>query len=202
MKLSNKRRFEIFQRDGFKCQYCGKGPPETVLEVDHIHPRSAGGTDEDSNLRTACWGCNSGKGARQLTLGIPYRLVGGPWAGRSYSLTEEWPEPLLMVPPGYYERPFLWLATDVTETLHAFEDSLLVSSLPTWPLPSLRLRIGHPWHSSALRGGDDPEWFFRRAIEGLHPRVIGGYWEGPFNDELPSETLEWGSADHLLKILA
>lgn len=58
----NKRlRFEVFKRDGFQCAYCGKTPPEVTLEVDHIEPVSAGGTDDINNLLTACFDCNRGK---------------------------------------------------------------------------------------------------------------------------------------------
>ena len=59
-------RFEVFKRDGFTCRYCGKRPPETVLEVDHIIPRSKGGTDIIENLVTSCFECNRGKSNRML----------------------------------------------------------------------------------------------------------------------------------------
>lgn len=54
-------RFEVFKRDGFRCQYCGKTPPDVTLEVDHIHPKSKGGQDEINNLITSCFDCNRGK---------------------------------------------------------------------------------------------------------------------------------------------
>ena len=60
-------RFEIFKRDQFTCRYCGKKSPEAVLEVDHVVPESAGGTDDGDNLVTACYECNRGKAARLLT---------------------------------------------------------------------------------------------------------------------------------------
>jgi hypothetical protein len=59
--LSKKIRFEVFKRDGFHCAYCGQSPPAVVLEVDHIEPRSKGGTDDINNLITACFDCNRGK---------------------------------------------------------------------------------------------------------------------------------------------
>lgn len=67
--LSKKIRFEVFKRDMFKCQYCGKSPikdQDVVLEVDHIVPVSEGGSNDMINLITSCWDCNRGKGARKL----------------------------------------------------------------------------------------------------------------------------------------
>ena len=61
MSITKKIRFEVFKRDGFACQYCGKHPPETTLEVDHIQPKSKKGTDDINNLITSCFDCNRGK---------------------------------------------------------------------------------------------------------------------------------------------
>jgi hypothetical protein len=61
MNVSVHTRFEIFKRDGFICQYCGRGTPDVVLELDHVVPRAEGGSDDDHNLVTACWDCNRGK---------------------------------------------------------------------------------------------------------------------------------------------
>ncbi len=61
-----KKRFEIFKRDGFVCQYCGRRPPTVELETDHIVPKAKGGDDDPVNLVTSCFDCNRGKGARLL----------------------------------------------------------------------------------------------------------------------------------------
>ena len=61
MSISKRTRFEIFKRDRFQCQYCGRTPPTVVLHVDHILPVSKGGPDEKINLVTACVDCNLGK---------------------------------------------------------------------------------------------------------------------------------------------
>lgn len=66
MAISKRIRFEVFKRDGFRCQYCGKTPPGVTLEVDHINPKSKGGADDINNYITACFDCNRGKGARKL----------------------------------------------------------------------------------------------------------------------------------------
>jgi hypothetical protein len=71
MALSKKTRFEIFKRDGLMCRYCGKRPPETILEVDHVVPRCEGGGDEPENLVTSCFDCNRGKGGRPLDAVLP-----------------------------------------------------------------------------------------------------------------------------------
>jgi hypothetical protein len=66
MSVSVRSRFEVFKRDRFTCRYCGKHPPDVLLEVDHVIPRAAGGTDELDNLVAACWDCNRGKSDRLL----------------------------------------------------------------------------------------------------------------------------------------
>jgi len=68
MSISKTLRFEIFKRDGFQCQYCGKSPPIVILEVDHIIPKKLKGNDGIDNLITSCFDCNRGKGARDLKI--------------------------------------------------------------------------------------------------------------------------------------
>lgn len=65
--ISNKLRFEIFKRDSFKCQYCGKSAPDIVLCIDHLKPVVSGGGNDILNLITSCFECNSGKGKHQLS---------------------------------------------------------------------------------------------------------------------------------------
>lgn len=56
-------RFQVFERDKFRCKYCGRGPDDGVkLTVDHITPQSKGGANELSNYITTCSDCNQGKG--------------------------------------------------------------------------------------------------------------------------------------------
>lgn len=64
--ISKKIRFEVFKRDGFKCQYCGASAPDVILEVDHIDPVSKSGANEMFNYITSCSSCNSGKSDRTL----------------------------------------------------------------------------------------------------------------------------------------
>ena len=65
--LTKKVRFEVFKRDRFTCQYCGRMAPDIILEIDHIIPVAAGGTNDLLNLVTSCKDCNRGKGKRKLS---------------------------------------------------------------------------------------------------------------------------------------
>lgn len=64
--LTKKIRFEVFKRDRFTCQYCGRIAPDVILEVDHISPVAEGGDDDLLNLITSCRDCNRGKGKTPL----------------------------------------------------------------------------------------------------------------------------------------
>lgn len=60
-------RYRVLLRDKFRCVVCGASPAKngTVeLHVDHIYPWSRGGQNTEQNLRTLCFKCNLGKGAK------------------------------------------------------------------------------------------------------------------------------------------
>lgn len=65
--ITKKLRFEIFKRDNFTCQYCGRMAPDVILEIEHINPVSKGGDNNILNLVTSCQDCNSGKSDRLLS---------------------------------------------------------------------------------------------------------------------------------------
>jgi len=54
-------RRAVFARDRHRCQYCGS---DRHLTVDHVVPRSKGGSDTWDNLVTSCAPCNRKKGDR------------------------------------------------------------------------------------------------------------------------------------------
>ena len=75
--MNDSLRHKIFERDGHKCQICGAltrffnsgydtpfGNLPRAGSVDHIHPVSKGGTNDESNLRWVCRSCNCSRGAR------------------------------------------------------------------------------------------------------------------------------------------
>jgi 5-methylcytosine-specific restriction endonuclease McrA len=59
MRLS---RREVFNRDRYTCQYCGRQTRE--LTLDHVIPRHRGGRHEWENLVSACKTCNHRKAGR------------------------------------------------------------------------------------------------------------------------------------------
>lgn len=71
--IRTEKRARIVRRDGGRCVWCGgvvykhdgKGPtPPYAATLDHVVPRSQGGTNHHSNLVTCCHRCNSLRGDR------------------------------------------------------------------------------------------------------------------------------------------
>lgn len=64
-EISERLRFRILLRDGFRCGTCGASPlekPGIELHVDHVLPWSKGGETVPENLAAKCSRCNLGKG--------------------------------------------------------------------------------------------------------------------------------------------
>jgi 5-methylcytosine-specific restriction endonuclease McrA len=61
IKLS---RREIFRRDNYTCQYCGRHTND--LTLDHVLPKHLGGEHVWTNVVAACPNCNHRKGGRKL----------------------------------------------------------------------------------------------------------------------------------------
>jgi len=78
-------RRNIFERDENTCQYCRKKYERSGLTLDHVIPRSRGGTSTWTNIVLACIKCNMRKGDRLLTE-INMKLLKKPvkpeWATR------------------------------------------------------------------------------------------------------------------------
>lgn len=61
-EVSDSLRYDIMNRDGFKCVICGASAAQGAhLHVDHIVPIAKGGKTSRDNLRTLCERCNIGK---------------------------------------------------------------------------------------------------------------------------------------------
>lgn len=57
-------RANIFLRDQFTCQYCGRKRQKLELTLDHVIPAVQGGAKNWENIVTACIQCNQRKGGR------------------------------------------------------------------------------------------------------------------------------------------
>jgi Zn finger protein HypA/HybF involved in hydrogenase expression len=49
----------VFERDGFKCEKCGKKFPPALLQAHHRHAKEDGGEDSARNLATMCADCHA-----------------------------------------------------------------------------------------------------------------------------------------------
>ena len=60
VRLPKGLRYQILERDGFICAFCGRGGrySNIILEVHHIKWRRHGGQDEPINLMTVCKRCH------------------------------------------------------------------------------------------------------------------------------------------------
>jgi 5-methylcytosine-specific restriction endonuclease McrA len=54
----------LLEKFNRQCVYCGA--KDTPLEIEHVNPRSKGGSDKVSNLTLACHDCNQAKGSRDV----------------------------------------------------------------------------------------------------------------------------------------
>ena len=97
-KISFNRK-NIFERDKYTCQYCGKKPPSrtdavkwldtNILNLDHVLPRSRGGKTTWTNTVVSCYKCNTKKGDSTL------RELG--WKLRAKPKAPEW-RPTINIP--------------------------------------------------------------------------------------------------------
>ena len=57
-------RLNVYARDGSTCQYCGRRRTRSELNLDHVVPRSRGGSTSWENVVCSCVACNLRKGGR------------------------------------------------------------------------------------------------------------------------------------------
>jgi 5-methylcytosine-specific restriction endonuclease McrA len=80
---ATERSARIFARDGFHCVYCDYDGSAferwRYLAVDHFIPKSAGGTEDDQNLVTACSDCNCMKSDKKFATVEEARIQIAKW---------------------------------------------------------------------------------------------------------------------------
>lgn len=76
-------RFNVFLRDAFRCQYCGKKHATSDLTFDHVVPRSRGGVTSWDNVVAACSPCNVMKDDK-----VEMKPLRAPFQPSSYELVK------------------------------------------------------------------------------------------------------------------
>ena len=66
MKTSKVKFAKVYAKTNGKCAYCGVELKENEISIDHIQPKSKGGTNTEDNLFLCCKSCNSRKKNRTL----------------------------------------------------------------------------------------------------------------------------------------
>ncbi len=59
-------RIKVYERDDYKCKYCGKQLTRFTTTIDHLTPIAKGGDNSFENLVTACLDCNSRKNVKPV----------------------------------------------------------------------------------------------------------------------------------------
>lgn len=103
-------RFNIYARDQNRCQYCGRQFPRSELNLDHVVPRSRGGTSTWENVVCSCHRCNRLKGghtpaeAHMRLVRPPRRPQWTPFMTETFSLRryKEWMPFLSAVDAAYW----------------------------------------------------------------------------------------------------
>lgn len=82
-------RRNLWRRDHFFCQYCGKRPKQDEITIDHVLPRSRGGISSFENCVLSCISCNLRKRDRTpKEAGMSFvrtRVVNGKLVREPYS---------------------------------------------------------------------------------------------------------------------
>ena len=108
-------RYNIYARDKSTCQYCGRRLPRHQLNLDHVIPRSLGGTSMWENVVCSCVPCNRRKGgrnpqeARMKLLRQPYKPTWTPFIqeGGENVRYREWLPFLSTVDASYWNSTLL-----------------------------------------------------------------------------------------------
>lgn len=75
--IRKEKREKIYKRDNCHCVYCNS---KSNLSLDHIIPRSKGGSNDETNLITSCISCNSSR--QEMDINIHINTYSNPKAIR------------------------------------------------------------------------------------------------------------------------
>ena len=65
-RTKSDRRKDIWKKTNGLCAHCGKAVSSTNQTIDHIIPKSKGGTDDRRNILPLCRACNDGRGTNKI----------------------------------------------------------------------------------------------------------------------------------------
>ncbi len=163
-QLPNALRFEILQRDGFRCRYCGRKSNKAELHVDHIHPLKAHGTDAKENLAASCRRCNLGKHAKVIADPDIFQIQISPARApnlypripKKIILTNEMREFLAHVLDQYSIDPYLFCVLSIRDTIDRFRAAppKYISTRPPAPMPQSPILIEGRIPNHRFRWGD------------------------------------------------
>jgi len=108
-------RYNIYARDKCTCQYCGRRLPRHELNLDHVLPRSQGGTSTWENVVCSCHECNRRKGGRtpqQSNMPLvrrPFKPQWTPFMQETFSMSryKEWMPFLNTIDVSYWNTELL-----------------------------------------------------------------------------------------------
>jgi 5-methylcytosine-specific restriction endonuclease McrA len=61
-KSKRSKRQKLIAEYGYYCFWCGKSLTEDAITIEHLYPKSRGGSNSLENLRLACKPCNQSRG--------------------------------------------------------------------------------------------------------------------------------------------
>ena len=107
MKYVKFTRSNLFLRDMYQCQFCEDVFNKNDLTIDHVIPKSMGGTTTWENCVTACKSCNWDKGSK-LT-----KPVREPFRPEYFNLVSKWKKKPTQIQYHPDWLPYLGIADDV-----------------------------------------------------------------------------------------
>ena len=166
----------LLEKFGHTCQYCGGESGDPVLEWEHIHPKSRGGSDRMKNAILSCSSCNRDKDNQTLEEWIgQIRSRVSREKGKRKELDSGRIERIQKVIDGKPEGQPMRYATWVSSSRRYLEKHLFqifrdVECSSGGRTKYNRIRLGYPkeHHYDALCVGTVPE-------KGYHDRTNGYY---------------------------
>lgn len=64
--ISPFKRVKVYAKTNGHCAYCGDNLCEEDFHIDHVFPKSLGGSNDLGNLMPSCHSCNASKGTKTL----------------------------------------------------------------------------------------------------------------------------------------